>query len=219
MIGLKFISKLSAILLVLFFSSITTAEPYTVTYTDTIEADDGPFIGGEAFTISIVLDNGGSTTASQTWTSTDIVSITFNVNDDPGTITTVLSPVVLTTDNGSFVTDAGGVLTTAPIEWNDTASSSTILSSNDPGLLVFDFYINANNDVYFNETTNFSAGMTNVDDNTTAAFWTDPVASSGPGPGPGPGPATGIPTLSQWAMVLLSLMLLGIGLGNIRRFS
>lgn len=155
MFGFNFISKLSAILLVLSFSSFTAAAPYTVSYADTVAATEGPYIDGGLFTISIVLDNGGATAASQTWTSADIVSITFNVNDAPNTITTVLSPVVLTTDVGSFVTNALGALTAVPSEWVDNAASSTRLSSNDPDLLAFLFYINNGNSVYFNDTSGF----------------------------------------------------------------
>ena len=124
-----------------------------------------PFNVGEAFTISIVLDNGGNSSASQTWTSADVVSITFSMNDAPNTITTVFSAAALDDNTGDFVTDAMGVLTAVPSNWND--SSPTVLSTNDPDTPT-DFYINDNNDVYYN--TAVSAGMTNVNNNTIPAF-------------------------------------------------
>lgn len=215
MAAFRFLNKFSAILFSLSFSSLALSEPFTVTYSDTIRFATGPFINGEAFTISVVLDNGGTTAASQTWTSADIVSITFNLNNAPGTISTVLSPVVLTSSSGSFATDAGGVLTAVPSNWSDGSALSTPLSSNDPGGTAdIEFYINGGNRVYYNESSGFAAGMTNVANNIVASFWTNPAAAAAPA-----APATPVPTLSQWAMVLLSLMLLAIGLVNARRLS
>ena len=67
---LKPFVKLSALLLFLSVSSFAVAAPYVVTFSDTVGggSDTPPFNVGEAFTISIVLDNGSSSTASQTWT-------------------------------------------------------------------------------------------------------------------------------------------------------
>lgn len=219
----RLLSKFSIFLLFLTASSIAVAAPYTVTYVDTVGAGSTtpPFNVGEAFTISIVLDNGGATAASQTWTSADIVSITFNVNDALGTITTVYSPVVLADTNGSFVTDAVGVLTAVPSDWNDYVggnqdpAASTIASTNDPATPTT-FFINGGNAVYHNSddigVSYNSASMTNVANNIIAANWSAPV------PVAAPAPATAVPTLSQWSMLLLVLMLASISFVKARRF-
>ena len=211
---LSYFLKLSALLSFLSISSFVVAAPFTVTYTDTVLASSTipPYNTGEAFTISIVLDNGGTSVASQTWTSADITSITFTINDAPDTITTVFSPISLTTSTGSFVTNAAGVLTAVPSAWNDNGFplNSTVLSTNDPDLPVNAFFINSANGVYFSNTN--VAEMTNVANNTTAANWSNPVSAGVLAP------ATAVPALSQWAMIMLSLMLLAIGLLNkIRR--
>ena len=137
-----------------------------------------------------------------------------------GAITTVFSPVVLSTATGSFVTDAGGVLTAVPSNWTDfpalgeNPGASTIASSNDPATPTV-FFINGFNGVYHNSdniNVDFNAAdMTNVGNNIIAANWTNPVAA------PPPASPSAIPTLSQWAMILLSLMLLAIGLVKTRR--
>lgn len=209
---LKLFAKLNALLLFLSLSSFAIAAPFTVTYLDTIAATSSspPYNTNEAHTITILLDNGGTSAASQTWTSADIISITFNMNDAPNTITTIFSPVVLTTDVGSFVTDAAGVLTAVPSNWSDfiafgTPASSTILSTNDTNLPVSGFFINGLNAVYASASN--TASMNNVANNIVAANWSNPAAIA---------PST-IPTLSQWAMILLSLMLLVIGLLKTRR--
>lgn len=213
---LKPLVKLSAVLFFIGASAISQAAPFTVTYTDTIDAgsDSPPFNIGEAFTISIVLDNGGTTTASQTWTSADIVSVTLSMNDAPNTITTTLSPVVLSTATGSFATDAAGVLTTAPSDWVDSNQASTVQSTNDPNVTIanpgVDFFINDGNDVYFSGPgQNIAAGMTNVANNTIAAFWSNPVAAMST--------PTSVPTLSQWSLILLSLILVAYGVVRTRR--
>jgi len=225
MFSFKLLSKFSALLLCLLLPSVAVAAPFTVTHTSTLSGggDTPPFNSGEAFTIAIVLDNGGTTTASQTWTSADIVSITFSMNDAPNTITTTFSPVVLSTTTGSFVTDAVGVLTAVPSSWNDIAGSnsvpgaSTVASTNDPATPTT-FFINGGNGVYHNSdnigVSSNRAYMTNVNNNTIAAFWTNPAtAASGTGAG------TPVPTLSQWAMILLIMLLMMVGLLKTRRHS
>ena len=61
MFGFKFISKISAVLFCLSVSSLAVADPFTVTFSDTLSdgSESPPFNAGEAITISIVLDNGG----------------------------------------------------------------------------------------------------------------------------------------------------------------
>lgn len=203
--------KLSAILCFITASTFTLAAPFTVTYLDTVRpGDPAPYIPGEEFNINIVLDNGGTSTANQTWTSADIVSITFSINNAPNTITTTFSPVVLSSSSGSFTTDASGILTAVPTDWSDSASgndspvASTVSSTNDANTLNA-FYINAGNAVYY--TSGPDAGMTNIANNTTPAFWTISSITT----------PTSVPTLSQWSLILLSLILVGYGLFSTRR--
>jgi hypothetical protein len=142
------------------------------------------------------------------------VSITISINDAPSTITTVLSPVVLSHSVGSFITDSVGVLTTAPTEWNDDATLSTVVSSNDPaGTADLMWWINGGNNVYYHDDLSAGVYVENVGNIILPAFWT------GPGPAMAPATATPVPTLSQWAIILLSLMLLAIGFVKTRRFS
>lgn len=192
MFGYKFMNKLSAILFFLSMSSLALADPFTVTYSDTIDASSTtpPFNVGEALTISIVLDNGGTTTASQTWKSADAVSITYSKNDAPNTITTVFSAAALNNNTGDFVTDAGGVLTTEPSIWaafTSSTTSPTVISTNDPNTPIQGFYINGNNWVYINGA-NANARMSNVSNNIIPAFWTNPAVATTR--------ATAVPTMS-----------------------
>ena len=211
MFGFKFISKLSPILFFLSVSSLAVADPFTVTYSDTIDPASGtpPFIVGEALTVSIVLDNGGTTTASQTWTSADTVSITFSMNDAPNTITTVFSAAAMDSNTGDFVTDAGGVLTAVPSAWFD--NFPTVISTNDPSAPQ-SFFINSGNAVYANGVG--AAHMTNVSNNIIPAFWTNPAGATPP---PAPATATPVPTMSIWGIGILSGMIVLLGMYHRRR--
>jgi len=205
MFRLNIIRSVSALFLSLSVTSLAIANPFTVSISTTQDTSDLPqFFNGEAISISIVLDNGGTTAISQTWTSVDVVSITFSMNNVPNTVTTVFPGASLTTTTGSFVTDASGSLTEVPSEWN--GHSPAIISTNDPNT-VTNFYINGANRVYYN--TEGAAGMLDVPNNINAAYWDFENGS--------PAPAKAIPTMSQWAMIVLSLMLLVIGLVKTRR--
>jgi hypothetical protein len=217
MFNLKSILKLGALLLLISAYTSTIAAPYEVTYADTVStrSTNPPYIANEAFTIKIVLDNGGSNAASQTWTAADVVSVTFSINNAPNTIETVYSPVVLSTSTGNFVTDAAGVLTSVPSRWIDANQGSTIQSTSDAAVYTdLEWYINGRNPVYFDQARGGgpSAYMNNVANNIVPASW------SAPTPVAAPAPATvSVPTLSQWSMAILILMLLITGLIKTRR--
>ena len=118
MLSYNHTKKISALLLSLSISTFAVASPFTVSITDTLDVTEGQFFNGEPITIAIVLDNGGTTPNSQTWTSTDVVSVTFIMNDAPNTVTTVFSGP-FDENAGDFVTDADGKLTAVPTDWVD----------------------------------------------------------------------------------------------------
>ena len=63
----KIISKL-AILLSLCGSAVGEADPFSVTWSGTLQGNsDLPYLGGEPVSITYVPDNGGTTALSQTW--------------------------------------------------------------------------------------------------------------------------------------------------------
>ena len=83
MFSFKLFSNLSALLLCfllpLLASSVAVAAPFTVTYTDTISSTGIPGLSGQPAVITIVMENGSATPASQTWTSADVTSITLTL--------------------------------------------------------------------------------------------------------------------------------------------
>lgn len=204
MLSYNHTKKISALLLSLSISTFAVASPFTVSITDTqvVSDQEEQFFNGEPITIAIVLDNGGTTPNSQTWTSTDVVSVTFIMNDAPNTVTTVFSgPGPFDENAGDFVTDADGKLTAVPTAWLD--ESVNVISTNDP-FTPEEWFINGFNGVYYNAQWNW-AGMTTVVNTRDPDSWTDPVS---PAASATPASATPVPTMSAYGLVLTMLGLL-----------
>ena len=91
------------------------ASPFSYQFASTIAASASILPAGlsvgDSAVITVVLDNGGTSTISQTWTAANLQSVTFNFNNG-GLLTTFFSPFGggLSSDIGDFVTDATGTL-------------------------------------------------------------------------------------------------------------
>jgi hypothetical protein len=155
------------------FSAIPAhAAIFTATYTDTVSAAtvDNVTVGDTAV-ITYQLDNGGTSLLNQTWTASDIVSVTFNFGN--GAHVTTFNPNGgdgLSESIGSFVTNASGQLTAVPSEWYDLNNVNVVStnSTQTPNA----WFVNGLNSVY--STNNFSnnVSLTNVAGNIVAANWT-----------------------------------------------
>ena len=155
------------------FSAIPAhAAIFTATYTDTVSAAtvDNVTVGDTAV-ITYQLDNGGTSLLNQTWTASDIVSVTFNFGN--GAHVTTFNPNGgngLSSSTGSFVTNASGTLTAVPSEWYDDTNVNVVStnSTQTPNA----WFVNGLNSVY--STNNFSnnVSLTNVAGNIVAANWT-----------------------------------------------
>jgi hypothetical protein len=158
-------------------STLAVAAPFSVTRTDTVAPlSQAPYIPGQSLSVTFVLDNGGTSAASQTWNAVDVVSVTYVLNN--GAITTVFDPNGgdgMSDTLGSFVTDWTGALTAVPTHWADDSGTVPIISSNDPaGSTAIWWWVNANNSIYYNiDGGNLSAEATNVANNINPAFWSD----------------------------------------------
>jgi hypothetical protein len=146
---------------------------FTATYTDTVSSAtvDNVTVGDTAV-ITFQLDNGGSSLFNQTWTATDIVSVTFNFGN--GAHVTTFDPNGVGGDGldfalGSFVTDASGTLTAVP-SWDDLNSANVV--STNSAQTPLGWVMNGDNPLY--GTNNFSnvVELTNVSGNIVAANWT-----------------------------------------------
>ncbi|GCL54848.1 hypothetical protein NIES3806_21910 [Microcystis aeruginosa NIES-3806] len=153
------------------FSAIPAhAAIFTATYTGTVSSAtvDNVSVGNTAV-ITYQLDNGGTSLFNQTWTASDIVSVTFNFGN--GAHVTTFNPNGgngLEGTTGSFVTNASGQLTAVPSEWGGQSNVVSTNSTQTPDGWV----VNGSNGVYFTNTFSNGVNLTNVSGNIVAANWT-----------------------------------------------
>ena len=159
------------------FSAIPAhAAIFTATYTDTVAAPtSSPLVdnvtAGDTAVITYQLDNGGTSLLSQTWTASNIVSVTFNFGN--GAHVTTFNPNGgdgLSNSIGSFVTNASGTLTAVPSDWKDF-SNVNVVSTNSTQTPIA-WYLDGSNGVYFTNTFSNGVDLTNVSGNIVAANWT-----------------------------------------------
>jgi hypothetical protein len=168
------------------FSAIPAhAAIFTATYTDTVSENlgvDNVNVGDTAV-ITYQLDNGGTSLLGQTWTASNIVTVTFNFGN--GSHVTTFNPNGgdgLESSVGSFVTNASGQLTAVPTDWSDY-SNLNVVSTNSTQTPV-EWFVNGSNAVYYTSSSN-RVGLTNVSGNIVAANWTIQPAQTQTTPEPG----------------------------------
>ena len=168
------------------FSAIPAhAAIFTATYTDTVSVNlgvDNVNVGDTAV-ITYQLDNGGTSLLGQTWTASNIVTVTFNFGN--GSHVTTFNPNGgdgLESSVGSFVTNASGQLTAVPTDWSDY-SNLNVVSTNSTQTPV-EWFVNGSNAVYYTSSSN-RVGLTNVSGNIVAANWTIQPAQTQTTPEPG----------------------------------
>ena len=168
------------------FSAIPAhAAIFTATYTDTVSVNlgvDNVNVGDTAV-ITYQLDNGGTSLLGQTWTASNIVTVTFNFGN--GSHVTTFNPNggdELDFSVGSFVTNASGQLTAVPTDWSDY-SNLNVVSTNSTQTPV-EWFVNGSNAVYYTSSSN-RVGLTNVSGNIVAANWTIQPAQTQTTPEPG----------------------------------
>jgi hypothetical protein len=168
------------------FSAIPAhAAIFTATYTGTVSANFGVdnVNVGDTAVITYQLDNGGTSLLGQTWTASNIVTVTFNFGN--GSHVTTFNPNGgdgLDFSVGSFVTNASGQLTAVPTDWSDY-SNLNVVSTNSTQTPV-EWFVNGSNAVYYTSSSN-RVGLTNVSGNIVAANWTIQPAQTQTTPEPG----------------------------------
>jgi hypothetical protein len=155
------------------FSAIPAhAAIFTATYTDTVSANFGVdnVTAGDTAVITYQLDNGGTSLLGQTWTASNIVTVTFNFGN--GSHVTTFNPNGgngLTAASGSFVTNASGQLTAVPTKWSDS-SNLNVVSTNSTQT-PRSWFVDGGSVVYLTLPSN-RVGLTNASGNIVAANWT-----------------------------------------------
>lgn len=154
------------------------AIPVTFSWSDTVTTTGDPVPPGvslgDPFTFTFTVDNGGSSLLSQTWTLTDFVSATINVNSG-AYVGTKLSAG----GGGSFQTDAAGNVIAVPGWFDDTpgAPFSDSLGNNESNSTRAGFFIIGFNEFWFVDNPSNPGGSqieisaVNVGGNQVPANW------------------------------------------------
>jgi len=168
------------------FSAIPAhAAIFTATYTGTVSANFGVdnVNVGDTAVITYQLDNGGTSLLGQTWTASNIVTVTFNFGN--GSHVTTFNPNGgdgLDFSVGSFVTNASGQLTAVPTNWEDY-SNLNVVSTNSTQT-PRSWFVDGGSVVYLTLPSN-RVGLTNASGNIVAANWTIQPAQTQTTPEPG----------------------------------
>lgn len=190
------------------------AAPYYITHTGQQANSTLPaLIDGEAYTVTLVFDNGGSTAVNQTWTGANLTCTIWTFNNARNVqFAQDLVAAPPASALGSVVTNGSGVLSSVFSEvLEDTAASSFSLA----GMLAtgsIRWFANEQNGIFYDQSLSVGAASGGVP--MTAAQWTNPQPFTGSCIAAVPQTASvPVPSLTAWGvMVISSLLALGAGL-------
>lgn len=117
---IKNLPRAAAVLAGLVFTAAAQATPVTFTFNDTVKSSAISEVSvGAAIQLTLVLDNGNTSLASQTWDTGDLQSVTFDYAHG-GLVVAFASPFGggLYNQLGFFETDASGSLVGMPQWWD-----------------------------------------------------------------------------------------------------
>lgn len=186
------------------------AAPYAITHTGTMLTSTVPgVIGGQTYEATLVFDNGGATAASQTWNGSHLKCTIWKFNTARNVVFTQHHSGPVSTANGSVSTNPASALQTNFTEVENTSNASyAIVGTAMSGPV--SWYMNNDNGIFYR-------GADEIGDDTggvqmAPAGWSNPAPFNGDCDGvylgTPPAPAA-VPTLSEWAMILLGTMLAG----------
>ena len=149
---------------------------------------------GESYTTTFRVDNGGSSTASQSWTAANFVS--FRQEGASGWWFES-SEINLGSSSGSFTTDAMGSVSTAGI-WEDGYPNGNVLTSW-AGAQLGGWWNNGGNETSCLSGAIACVWATNVSNNVIGSSWTAALA-----------PSATVPEPASFGLVGLALLAAGL---------
>jgi len=216
------VSYIALIICLISVSTLSVADPFFITYSGTIENSDFPEVNNsEAYTATLVFDNGSANTLSQSWGESDLTCAIFTMNDAQNVqFSHDLTLQASLTVSDSATTDDGGVLS-ANFSYV-IATPADLVSYTSVGIVLVppvNWYMNDNNRVF--HSTGHSLGFGDPLDGVQMApsNWTNPVPYLGDCTAEGQviEPAAPIPFAPLWVLVLLTALFMLIGARRLAR--
>lgn len=186
------------------------AAPYVMTYsgtTNNVAAVDG-IAPNSAYTVSVVVDNGGSSAANQTWTPENVTCVRFNYGARQFSgLVNATAP--LTEQTGSATTNGTGALTSffTALTYESLTGVPVGTYAYNGALIPLEWYINDANDVFFfigGSEVGDALGGVQIE----AASWSAPQTFSGSclAGGVAVSATTAVSTLNHWALLVMGLL-------------
>lgn len=215
-----FVPLLAAALLA---ASATTASaaPYASTYADTIGATTFTnAAAGQAFSVTLVFDNGGSSTASQTWEASDLTCVIWTVNNAVYAQDLTATPV--SSQMGSLSTDVNGAMwgVFSTLVGNSVPPAAYSSSGFAPAPGTVTWSITGINSLFMSNAGPYVDGA--APGNLTAAGnWSSPAPFAGgcaaPPPGPSQSSVASVPVMGPAGLALMGSALGAAGMFLRRR--
>ena len=201
-------------------SALVSAAPYFITYTGTIGSSSFPEVNsGESYTATLVFDNGGASTASQSWDASDLTCAIWTANNAGNVVfTTEMTSQTNLVTSGSVNTDGAGSLTSNFTAVNvDPVTAGTFSASGIALLGPANWYMNDNNSVFFDNSSVWGDAAGGVQ--MAVGNWSSPAIYTGNCQGavpPAPA-ATQIPVMPLWLLALMGGLLSWVGVRKLRQ--
>ena len=158
-----------------------SAVPFSYRFESTVSGNTigFPVLPGDPASITVTLDNGGTSDLSQVWTAADLQSVTFDINNGAATVNffspfdggLILDPAA---GPGSFATDAAGNLVSVPsgeTGWQDRFVTADFAASFPFDTSLF-WFINGANPLLFDESRLLALSLAEVQGMSDPANWT-----------------------------------------------
>lgn len=205
--------------------TLVTASPFSITYNGIASA---PFwteyalplqeIQPGPYSVRLVFDNGGTTAASQTWNGSHLTCVIWTFNSGAVRFAQNLTTNPPTSALGSVNTNASGTLTSVFSEVTQAPFASPGYQVS--GITLTDpvaWYANSEADVFYADRWRYavgdSAGVVGI--NMIPANWSNPTPFN-QACSADPPPTAPIPTLAEWAMLLLASLMAMYGYTRLR---
>lgn len=197
-------------------SSIATAAPYFITYTGTIENSSFPEVNnGESYTATLVFDNGGASSLSQTWNAGDLTCAIWTANNIRDVqFAHDLSAQGSLDNTGSVSTNGAGNLTAnfsevnaEPVDPGTYTFSGAVISNS------VDWFMNDNNNVFHSDSFDEEWGDTAGGVQMNVGNWSNPAPYTG---NCEVSPTTAVPVMPLWILATLGALLGGLGVRKLR---
>ena len=216
------IRLLTVFSLLALFCGGAVAAPFSVSYVGTIDNRMDAFtniVDGETYSVTLVMDNGGSSSQSQTWVASDLVSVKWEFNDSRNVVfeQDIDTSYCIYNVDGNATTDANGALTAF---FSEVQSGGAVFDAVGLPDLVSpaEWYMNGKNGVFFGDGCdgghNYSPGMNDAAGGLDMgiASWSNPVAVASAQAAP----SVPVPTLPSFLLVVLGGLLALFGIVGVR---